>query len=211
MFPAQIFNPDLIDSYSHLDTVQIVQLMILVVLVGLIFILWRFVGNQKSQNDDFNKMTGSLLSTMQTQATQNNERENKLAQAIDRQAESSQMQAGESNKIAKALMLIHREQKRQGVVSAEQHEALMKRVDALGQQVTQELSNLKTELYSKPGQLHEVLRRLDILTGYMESLRLKNRTSETNKLSTGESFKVSEAARSDGENGYKLEASESKQ
>ena len=208
MIPAaQIFSPQLIDSYNQLDTIQVVQLMMLVVLVGLIVILWRVVGNQKSQNEDFNKTTGTLLSNMQTQAAQANDRENKLAQAIDRQADNSLVQAGESNKIAKALLLIHREQKRQGAVSAEQHAALMKRVDDMSKQMTTELQSLKSELYSKPDQTAEVLRRLDQIIGYVEGLRLKNRTSEAAKLSTGEVFKV-DGARSDAASGYKLEATE---
>lgn len=207
MIPAaQIFSPQLLDSFGQLNSIQIIQLMMLVALGGLLLILWRFEGNQKSQNENFKQTTDTLLSTMQTQSTQSDKRENKLAEAIDRQAASSEMQANESKTVGRILMLMHKEQKRQNTVSVEQHMALMKRFDELATQITA----LKAEVNNTPDQT-EILRRLDQILGYVESMRLKNRTGEAAKLSTGEILNVNEAgARSDSENGFKLEASENK-
>lgn len=201
---TQILDAQLLNSYAKLDTLQVIQLIMLMAQGGLIAIVWRLTGASKSQNDNFNKTTGSLLGNMQTQQNQSNERENKLAQAIDRQAASSEMQANESKTVGRILMLMHKEQKRQNTVSVEQHTALMKRFDDLATQITA----LKAEVNNAPDQT-EILKRLDQILGYVESMRLKNRTGESSKLSTGEVFKVPDA-RSDSENGFKLEASENK-
>lgn len=209
MIPAaQTFSPQLLDSFGQLNSIQIIQLMMLVALGGLLLILWRFVGNQKSQNENFKQTTDTLLSTMQTQSSQSDKRENKLAEAIDRQAASSEMQANESKTVGRILMLMHKEQKRQNTVSVEQHAVLLKRFDELASQITALKAEVKSEANNAPDQA-EVLRRLDQILGYVESMRLKNRTSDVPKLSTGEVLRVNEAgARSDSENGFKLEASD---
>lgn len=194
----EIFNPQLLSQYAKLDSIQVVQLLMLILVGGLAWINLRQQALAKQSSDNFNKTTSQLLGNMQTQQTQSNDREGKLATAIEHGAK-------ESNKIGRVLLLIHKEQKRQSSVSADQHAALMKRVEELASQMTREIN----EIRNKPDQTPEVLRRLDQLLGYVEGLRLKNRTGELAKLSTGETFRIeSNAVRSETDNGFKMEVVE---
>jgi len=190
-----IFNPQFLSQYAKLDSIQVIQFLMLILIGGLAWIDLRQQGLFRQSADNNSKTTSSLLTNMQTQQTQSNDRENKLATAIDRQAT-------ESKTVGRILMLMHKEQKRQNSVSGEQHTAMMKRFDELETKITQ----LQTAINNNPNQ-QEIRALMDQIRGYIENFRLKNRTSETPKLSTGEVVKI-EGARSEKFNGDKLEVVE---
>jgi hypothetical protein len=190
-----IFNPQFLSQYAKLDSIQVIQFLMLILIGGLAWINLRQQGLFRQSADNNSKTTSSLLTNMQTQQTQSNDRENKLATAIDRQAT-------ESKTVGRILMLMHKEQKRQNSVSGEQHTAMMKRFDELETKFTQ----LQTAINNNPNQ-QEIRALMDQIRGYIENFRLKNRTSETPKLSTGEVVKI-EGARSEKFNGDKLEVVE---
>lgn len=190
-----IFNPQFLSQYAKLDSIQVIQFLMLILIGGLAWINLRQQGLFRQSADNNCKTTSSLLTNMQTQQTQSNDRENKLATAIDRQAT-------ESKTVGRILMLMHKEQKRQNSVSGEQHTAMMKRFDELETKFTQ----LQTAINNNPNQ-QEIRALMDQIRGYIENFRLKNRTSETPKLSTGEVVKI-EGARSEKFNGDKLEVVE---
>lgn len=190
-----IFNPQFLSQYAKLDSIQVIQFLMLILIGGLAWIDLRQQGLFRQSADNNSKTTSSLLTNMQTQQTQSNDRENKLATAIDRQAT-------ESKTVGRILMLMHKEQKRQNSVSGEQHTAMMKRFDELETKFTQ----LQTAINNNPNQ-QEIRALMDQIRGYIENFRLKNRTSETPKLSTGEVVKI-EGARSEKFNGDKLEVVE---
>lgn len=190
-----IFNPQFLSQYAKLDSIQVIQFLMLILIGGLAWINLRQQGLFRQSADNNSKTTSSLLTNMQTQQTQSNDRENKLATAIDRQAT-------ESKTVGRILMLMHKEQKRQNSVSGERHTAMMKRFDELETKFTQ----LQTAINNNPNQ-QEIRALMDQIRGYIENFRLKNRTSETPKLSTGEVVKI-EGARSEKFNGDKLEVVE---
>lgn len=190
-----IFNPQFLSQYAKLDSIQVIQFLMLILIGGLAWINLRQQGLFRQSADNNCKTTSSLLTNMQTQQTQSNDRENQLATAIDRQAT-------ESKTVGRILMLMHKEQKRQNSVSGEQHTAMMKRFDELETKFTQ----LQTAINNNPNQ-QEIRALMDQIRGYIENFRLKNRTSETPKLSTGEVVKI-EGARSEKFNGDKLEVVE---
>ena len=182
----EIFNTQLLTQFAKLDTIQVIQFLMLILVGGMMIINFRQQGVAKQAAQQFNNTTGKLLGTMQAQSNQSNERENKLATAIENQAKASEHQAQESGKIAQALLLIN--SKVVGVGDAiddtqkllnTQHTAAMTRIDNVASQLMNEIQGLKTVVGKLPGQQDEILRRLDRATGYMESLQIKLRTAET--------------------------------
>ena len=179
------FSTQLITQFSKLDTIQVIQFLMLILVGGMMIINFRQQGVAKQAAQQFNSTTGKLLGNMQAQSTQSNERENKLATAIDNQAKASEHQAQESGKIAQALLLIN--SKVVGVGDAiddtqkllnTQHTAAMTRIDNVALQLTSEIKGLKDAIGRMPGQQDEILRRLDRVTGYVEGLQIKLRTAE---------------------------------
>lgn len=179
------FSTQLITQFSKLDTIQVIQFLMLILVGGMMIINFRQQGVAKQAAQQFNNTTGKLLGTMQAQSNQSNERENKLATAIENQAKASEHQAQESGKIAQALLLIN--SKVVGVGDAiddtqkllnTQHTAAMTRIDNVALQLTSEIKGLKDAIGKMPGQQDEILRRLDRVTGYVEGLQIKLRTAE---------------------------------
>ncbi len=179
------FSTQLITQFSKLDTIQVIQFLMLILVGGMMIINFRQQGVAKQEAQQFNNTTGKLLGTMQAQSNQSNERENKLATAIENQAKASEHQAQESGKIAQALLLIN--SKVVGVGDAiddtqkllnTQHTAAMTRIDNVALQLTSEIKGLKDAIGKMPGQQDEILRRLDRVTGYVEGLQIKLRTAE---------------------------------
>lgn len=179
------FSTQLITQFSKLDTIQVIQFLMLILVGGMMIINFRQQSVAKQAAQQFNNTTGKLLGTMQAQSNQSNERENKLATAIENQAKASEHQAQESGKIAQALLLIN--SKVVGVGDAiddtqkllnTQHTAAMTRIDNVALQLTSEIKGLKDAIGKMPGQQDEILRRLDRVTGYVEGLQIKLRTAE---------------------------------
>lgn len=179
------FSTQLITQFSKLDTIQVIQFLMLILVGGMMIINFRQQGVAKQEAQQFNNTTGKLLGTMQAQSNQSNERENKLATAIENQAKATEHQAQESGKIAQALLLIN--SKVVGVGDAiddtqkllnTQHTAAMTRIDNVALQLTSEIKGLKDAIGKMPGQQDEILRRLDRVTGYVEGLQIKLRTAE---------------------------------
>lgn len=179
------FSTQLITQFSKLDTIQVIQFLMLILVGGMMIINFRQQGVAKQAAQQFNNTTGKLLGTMQAQSNQSNERENKLATAIENQAKASEHQVQESGKIAQALLLIN--SKVVGVGDAiddtqkllnTQHTAAMTRIDNVALQLTSEIKGLKDAIGKMPGQQDEILRRLDRVTGYVEGLQIKLRTAE---------------------------------
>lgn len=182
----EIFNTQLLTQFAKLDTIQVIQFLMLILVGGMMIINFRQQGVAKQAAQQFSNTTSKLLGNMQAQSTQSNDRENKLATAIENQAKASEHQAQESGKIAQALLLIN--SKVVGVGDAiddtqkllnTQHTAAMTRIDNVASQLMNEIQGLKTVVGKLPGQQDEILRRLDRATGYMESLQIKLRTAET--------------------------------
>lgn len=205
------FSTQLITQFSKLDTVQVIQFLITLLVAGMMILLWRQLAAQSETNKGFNKTTGTLLTNMQTQSTQSNERENKLAMAIENQAKASEHQAQESGKIAQALLLINTKvvgvgdaiDDTQKLLNA-QHSAAMTRIDNVASQLTTEIQGLKAAIGKMPGQQDEILRRLDRVTGYVEGLQIKLRTAEAAAIKVPDVPTV----RSNEGNGFKMESSE---
>lgn len=181
----EIFNTQLLTQFAKLDTIQVIQFLMLILVGGMMIINFRQQGVAKQAAQQFNNTTGKLLGTMQAQSNQSNDRENKLATAIENQAKASEHQAQESGKIAQALLLIN--SKVVGVGDAiddtqkllnTQHTAAMTRIDNVALQLTSEIKGLKDAIGKMPGQQDEILRRLDRVTGYVEGLQIKLRTAE---------------------------------
>ncbi len=179
------FSTQLITQFAKLDTIQVIQFLMLILVGGMMIINFRQQGVAKQEAQQFNSTTGKLLGNMQAQSTQSNDRENKLATAIENQAKASEHQAQESGKIAQALLLIN--SKVVGVGDAiddtqkllnTQHTAAMTRIDSVASQLTSEIKGLKDAIGRMPGQQDEILRRLDRVTGYVEGLQIKLRTAE---------------------------------
>jgi hypothetical protein len=179
------FSTQLITQFAKLDTIQVIQFLMLILVGGMMIINFRQQGVAKQAAQQFNSTTGKLLGNMQAQSTQSNDRENKLATAIENQAKASEHQAQESGKIAQALLLIN--SKVVGVGDAiddtqkllnTQHTAAMTRIDSVASQLTSEIKGLKDAIGRMPGQQDEILRRLDRVTGYVEGLQIKLRTAE---------------------------------
>ena len=179
------FSTQLLNQFSKLDTIQVIQFLMLILVGGMMIINFRQQGVAKQAAQQFNNTTGKLLGTMQAQSNQSNERENKLATAIENQAKASEHQVQESGKIAQALLLIN--SKVVGVGDAiddtqkllnTQHTAAMTRIDNVALQLTSEIKGLKDAIGKMPGQQDEILRRLDRVTGYVEGLQIKLRTAE---------------------------------
>lgn len=211
----EFLNPQFLSQYAKLDNIQVIQFLMLILIGGLAWINLRQQGLFRQSADNNSKTTSSLLTNMQTQQNQSNDRESKLATAIEHQAK-------ESSKIGRALLLIHREQKRQGqsiddtqnLLNA-QHQAAMSRIESVATQLTSEINGIKTQISridELPVKQDEMLRRLDRVLGYVESMRPKHRTGETTKLSTGEVLKVIQAGdvRSEKVTGFIVEASDDK-
>ncbi len=179
------FSTQLITQFAKLDTIQVIQFLMLILVGGMMIINFRQQGVAKQAAQQFNSTTGKLLGNMQAQSAQSNDRENKLATAIENQAKASEHQAQESGKIAQALLLIN--SKVVGVGDAiddtqkllnTQHTAAMTRIDSVASQLTSEIKGLKDAIGRMPGQQDEILRRLDRVTGYVEGLQIKLRTAE---------------------------------
>lgn len=174
----EILNPQFLAQYGKLDTIQIIQLLQLLMIAGLIWIKLRDQGLAKKDQENHSEVFKSLLANMQQQQAQGNEREGKLAASVDTQSK-------ESNKIARALLLIHREQKRQGGVGddtqrilKEQHLLEMAKLD----QVLVEMKYFKEKL---PAESNEFKRRIDTLLGHLEIVIPKIRaTNEVPKVPT---------------------------
>ena len=181
----EIFNTQLLTQFAKLDTIQVIQFLMLILVGGMMIINFRQQGVAKQAAQQFNNTTSKLLGNMQAQSTQSNDRENKLATAIENQAKASEHQVQESGKIAQALLLIN--SKVVGVGDAiddtqkllnTQHTAAMTRIDNVALQLTSEIKGLKDAIGKMPGQQDEILRRLDRVTGYVEGLQIKLRTAE---------------------------------
>lgn len=181
----EIFNTQLLTQFAKLDTIQVIQFLMLILVGGMMIINFRQQGVAKQEAQQFSNTTSKLLGNMQAQSTQSNDRENKLATAIENQAKASEHQAQESGKIAQALLLIN--SKVVGVGDAiddtqkllnTQHTAAMTRIDNVALQLTSEIKGLKDAIGKMPGQQDEILRRLDRVTGYVEGLQIKLRTAE---------------------------------
>lgn len=205
------FSTQLITQFSKLDTIQVIQFLMLILVGGMMVINFRQQGVAKQAAQQFNSTTGKLLGNMQAQSNQSNERENKLATAIENQAKASEHQAQESGKIAQALLLIN--SKVVGVGDAiddtqkllnTQHTAAMTRIDNVALQLTSEIKGLKDAIGKMPGQQDEILRRLDRVTGYVEGLQIKLRTAEAAAIKPTDMAIV----RSSDGNGFKMESPE---
>jgi len=199
----EIFNPQFISQYGKLDTIQVVQLVILLLVGGMLWLNLRQQGAAKQTTQNFNDLTTKLLGNMNTQQSQSNDRENKLATAIDRSA--------------RALLLIHKEQKRQGSVMDDTQETLnryhtevLKQIDEVKTTLTHDINEVKALVVKDPGKHEELMQSINRVLGYVEGMRLKIRTSETAKFATGEQPKYTPStdARSEESAGFKVEASE---
>lgn len=204
----EIFNTQLLNQFAKLDTLQVIQFLITLLVVGMMIINLRQLAAQSETNKGFTKTTGSLLENMQTQSTQSNDRENKLALAIEHQANASEQQAEESGKIAQALLLINA--KVVGVGDAiddtqkllnTQHTAAMTRIDNVALQLKSDIKALEEVISKLPGKQDETLRRLDRVTGYLELLQVKLRTAEVAAIKPTD-------VRSVEVNGVKMDSSE---
>jgi hypothetical protein len=205
------FSTQLITQFSKLDTIQVIQFLMLILVGGMMIINFRQQGVAKQEAQQFSNTTSKLLGNMQAQSTQSNDRENKLATAIENQAKASEHQAQESGKIAQALLLIN--SKVVGVGDAiddtqkllnTQHTAAMTRIDNVALQLTSEIKGLKDAIGKMPGQQDEILRRLDRVTGYVEGLQIKLRTAEAAAIKPTDMAIV----RSSDGNGFKMESPE---
>jgi hypothetical protein len=205
------FSTQLLNQFAKLDALQVIQFVITLLVVGMMIINLRQLAAQSETNKGFTKTTGSLLQNMQTQSTQSNDRENKLATAIENQAKASEHQAQESGKIAQALLLIN--SKVVGVGDAiddtqkllnTQHTAAMTRIDNVATNLMQEIQGLKAGMLKMPEQQAEILRRLDRVTGYLELLQVKLRTAEVAAVRPTDLAIV----RSSDSNGGKMESPE---
>jgi hypothetical protein len=183
----------------------------LILVGGMMIINFRQQGVAKQEAQQFSNTTSKLLGNMQAQSKQSNDRENKLATAIENQAKASEHQAQESGKIAQALLLIN--SKVVGVGDAiddtqkllnTQHTAAMTRIDNVATNLMQEIQGLKAGMLKMPEQQAEILRRLDRVTGYLELLQVKLRTAEVAAVRPTDLAIV----RSSDSNGGKMESPE---
>lgn len=205
------FSTQLITQFSKLDTIQVIQFLMLILVGGMMIINFRQQGVAKQEAQQFSNTTSKLLGNMQAQSNQSNDRENKLATAIENQAKASEHQAQESGKIAQALLLIN--SKVVGVGDAiddtqkllnTQHTAAMTRIDNVATNLMQEIQGLKAGMLKMPEQQAEILRRLDRVTGYLELLQVKLRTAEVAAVRPTDLAIV----RSSDSNGGKMESPE---
>jgi septal ring factor EnvC (AmiA/AmiB activator) len=200
----EIFNPQLLEQFAKLDTIQVVQFLMLILVGGMMFVNIRQQGVAKDTAKHNNDTTSKLLGNMQSQSTQANERENKLAVAIEHQAQ-------ESSKIAQALLLINTKAEKNGAALDDtqallnaQHAATMARIDSMTTQLMTEIRSVKDDVNRLPLKQDEVLRRLDRVLGYVESMRPKLRTGEISTVTTTETLKPADA-RTEAADGFKMQ------
>ncbi len=89
------FSTQLITQFAKLDTIQVIQFLMLIRVGGMMIINVRQQGVAKQAAQQFNSTTGKLLGNMQAQSAQSNDRENKLVTASENQAKASEHQAQE--------------------------------------------------------------------------------------------------------------------
>jgi len=180
----EVFNSQFLSQFSKLDTIQVIQFLQLLMIAGLIWIKIRDQGLARKDQENQSNVFRSLMTSMASQQQSGNERENKLAVAIEHQAT-------ESGKIGQALLLINAKVERHGLslddtqkIINDQHKAAMARIDGVAAQLTNEINLVKTEMKQQSPKQDEILRRLDRVVGYVEGLQLKLRTSEVTTITT---------------------------
>lgn len=173
-----IFNPQFVSQFAKLDSIQSMMLILLVLIGGLLVVNIRQQGVTKQSSEASNKTTMQLLDTMQTQSTQSNARETVLAEANKLQAEAT-------DKVARVLMLIHKEQKRHSTAQDDTQKLIQQLHDkemAKFDEVLTELRIVKTTVDQQPVVNIEIKSRLDRMLGHLEMLLPRIRiTSEVPK------------------------------
>lgn len=194
-------NNEAMAGFAKLDTIQALQLMMTLLIGGLMVNMLFQQRNNKSAADGFNRMITQLLSTMTDQSTKANDREMKLADV-------NQLQAQATEKVAKALLIINREQQRQGKRQDELFEVMSN--------LTGAINTLVESVNRLPGKHDEMLSQMKIILGYVEGIRLKLQTREAQKMGTNEMPAVQPVivsptdVRTESSGGFKLESTEVK-
>ncbi len=195
----QIVSPELIEAFGRLDIFLAIVLFLCIVAVGSMVMNWLQGRTFKSLVDTLKSTNLHLSSTMSSQQTSADKREDKLADALN-------MQAQEAGKIARALLLINQKVEDTGTKLGESDIKLienMQRVGdynlenylrtmgelqtnlneqftAIGKQLEREAQSLRELVSRIPEEREERGKRLDAILGHLEMLMPK-----LNKIRTG--------------------------